>query len=107
MFGKLYNITVAVCAVSMVILLVFGALFVVVQGLVSYFLGVDLWAPIADALGSLLEDLSPLFEDLADRARRLWDLGAEGARVLWEKLRAWIEGAAGTSGTDPGAEPPD
>ncbi len=97
MFGKLYNISVAVCAVSLVILVVFGALFVVIQGLVSYFVGVDLWTPIADALGSL-------FEDLAERTPEIWRRIVDGAGVLWERLWSWIEGTAGTSGADPGAK---
>ncbi len=105
MFGKLYNISVAVCAVSLVILVVFGALFVVVQGLVSHFVGVDLWTPIADALGSLFEGLSSLFEDLAERTPETWRRIVDGAGVLWERLWSWIERAAGTA--DPGAEAPD
>ena len=104
-FGKLYNISVAVCAVSLVILVVFGALFVVVQGLVSHFVGVDLWTPIADALGSLFEGLSSLFEDLAERTPEVWRRVVDGAGVLWERLWSWIEGAAGTA--DPGAKAPD
>ena len=78
-YGKLYNISVAVCAVSLVILVVFGALFIVFQGLVSYFWGVDLWTPVADALGSLSEGLSPLFEDLAERTQEIWRPVVDGA----------------------------
>jgi hypothetical protein len=36
-FGKIYNIAVAVLAVTLVLLLVGGGVFVVIQGLVAYF----------------------------------------------------------------------
>ena len=37
MFGKIYNIAVAVLAVTLVLLVIGGGLFAVIQGLVAYF----------------------------------------------------------------------
>ena len=37
MFGKIYNIAVAVLAVTLVLLVIGGGVFAVIQGLVAYF----------------------------------------------------------------------
>ena len=75
MFGKIYNISVAVLAVTLVLLVIGGALFAVIQGLVSYFVGVDLWGPVAEVL-------LPLLGALVDQAIALWTLLAEPAEAL-------------------------
>ncbi len=76
MFGRIYHITVAVCAVTLLCGIVFGGLFVVSQGLVAEFLGVDMWTPIAEAL-------APLGEDLAELGRVVWSLTPVFAELLW------------------------
>ena len=80
MLGRLYHIVVAVVAVSLVLAIVLGALFVVIQGLLLEFLDLDIWTPVA-------ETLAPLIDDLAAMGRALWawagDLWA-WAEALWE-----------------------
>ncbi len=78
MFGKIYNISVAVVAVTLVVLVIGGALFAVIQGLASYFGGVDLWGPVADVL-------LPLLGALVDQAIDLWTLLSEQAEALWQE----------------------
>ncbi len=75
MFGKIYNISVAVLAVTLVLLVIGGALFAVIQGLASYFIGVDLWGPVEEVL-------LPLLGALVDQAIALWTLLAEPAEAL-------------------------
>ncbi len=70
MFGKIYNIAVAILAVTLVLLVVGGALFAVIQGLASYFVGVDLWGPVEAVLLSLSGAL-------VEGAIALWTLVAE------------------------------
>ena len=78
MFGKIYNISVAVLAVTLVVLVIGGALFAVIQGLASYFVGVDLWGPVAEVL-------LPLLGALVDLAIDLWTLLTEQSEALWQE----------------------
>ncbi len=88
MFGKIYNIAVAVLAVTLVLLVIGGALFAVIQGLASYFVGVDLWGPVAEVLlpllGALVDQAIALWTLLAEEAIALWTLVAEQAEALWQ-----------------------
>ena len=98
MFGRIYHITVAVFAVTLLCAVVFGGLFIVIQGLVAEFFGVDMWTPIAEAL-------DPLGEDLAELGRVVWSLTTELAELLWERLTALLDGGeqpppAGEGGED-------
>jgi hypothetical protein len=77
-FGKIYNIAVAVLAVTLVLLVIGGALFAVIQGLASYFVGVDLWGPVAEVL-------LPLLGALVEEAIDLWTLVAGQAEALWQE----------------------
>ncbi len=78
MFGKIYNISVAVLAVTLVLLVIGGGLFTVIQGLASYFVGVNLWGPVAEVL-------LPLLGALVDEAIALWTLLTEQAEALWQE----------------------
>ncbi len=78
MFGKIYNISVAVLAVTLVLLVIGGALFAVIQGLVSYFVGVDLWGPVEVVL-------LPLLGALVEEAIGLWTWVTEQAEALWQE----------------------
>ena len=79
MLGNLYNIVVAVVAVSLVLGIVGGALFTVVHGLLTFFFDFDIWTPVA-------ETLAPLFEDLEALAKTIWawlgDLWGQGMDAL-------------------------
>jgi len=77
-FGKIYNISVAVLAVTLVLLVIGGALFAVTYGLASYFVGVDLWGPVAEVL-------LPLLGALVEEAIALWTLVADQAEALWHE----------------------
>jgi hypothetical protein len=77
-FGKIYNISVAVIAVTLVLLVIGGALFAVIQGLASYFGGVDLWGPVAEVL-------LPLLGALVEQVIDLWTLLTEQAEALWQE----------------------
>ena len=48
MFGRLYHIVVAAVAGSLVLAIVLGGLFAVIQGLLFEFLGLDFWTPVAE-----------------------------------------------------------
>ncbi len=85
MFGKIYNISVAVLAVTLVLLVIGGALFAVIQGLASYFVGVDLWGPVEAVL-------LPLLGALVDQAIALWTLVAEQAEALWQESPSGPDG---------------
>ena len=85
MLGRIYHIIVAVCAVTLLCAIVFGGLFVVIQGLVAEFVGVGMWTPIAGAL-------APLGADLAEPERVVWSLTTELAELLWEQSTALLEG---------------
>ncbi len=76
MFGKIYSISVAVLAVTLVLLVVGGALFAVIYGLAPYLVGVDLCGPVEEVL-------LPLLGALVEEAIALWTLVAEQAEALW------------------------
>ncbi|MFQ5928001.1 MAG: hypothetical protein ACE5MH_11280 [Terriglobia bacterium] len=85
MFGKIYNIAVAVCAVGLLLLVVFGALFAVTHGLASHFMSIDLWGRVAATL-------APLFEALAGFAETAWSFVEEQAQAAWDLAQGWLAG---------------
>ena len=84
-FERLYHIFVATCAASLLLVIVFGTIFMLIGGLLSEGFGVDLFGAVSEAFQDLSVFLRENFGAVLADIEKLWT-------YLWDLFARWRGG---------------